>query len=265
VSAPVRYGVLGVGALAAAVVRGLCLADAPPVLLSPRNAATAAGLAAAHPTVTVAGSNQEVLDGSDVVLVCLRQRDAADALAALRWRPDHAVVSPMPGFTVPELADLCAPATEVARAIAMPALATRSATTVVHPPTPSAVALFDGLGGTIRVEDVAVYEALYTASATVAPYFAYLSTLADWLVDRGADRSAAQRHLSSIFAGVLPPLAEYADPDFAELAAEYATPGGVNEQVTTLLRERGVYGDVREVLDEVHGRLTGREDADAAG
>jgi pyrroline-5-carboxylate reductase len=129
---------------------------------------------------------------------------------------------------------------------------------VTHPPTPRAVALFDRLGGTIGVDTAAAYEALYTASATVAPYFAYLATLADWLVDQGADRGAAQRHLSSIFAGVLPPLAELPEPEFDELAAEFATPGGVNELVTGLLRERGAYADVRAVLDEVHARLTGR-------
>lgn len=42
-----EYGVLGVGAIGAAIVTGLCedVDDAPKVLLSPRNAEVAAGLA----------------------------------------------------------------------------------------------------------------------------------------------------------------------------------------------------------------------------
>ena len=60
------YGVLGVGALASAIVTGLCdgVEDPPDVLLSPRNSATASGLAARFPTVTVAADNQGVVDGS---------------------------------------------------------------------------------------------------------------------------------------------------------------------------------------------------------
>jgi len=61
-----RYGVLGVGALATAIVTGLCegVAEPPAVVLSPRNARAAAALAARHATVAVATDNQAVLDGA---------------------------------------------------------------------------------------------------------------------------------------------------------------------------------------------------------
>lgn len=249
------YGFLGIGSLATALVSGLCLDDPPPVLLSPRGAAAAAALAARFPTVTVAASNQEVLDGSDVVLACLRQRDA-DVLGELTWRADQTLISPMPGLSVEALERLCAPVGAVARAISMPALATRSAATVVHPPVPAAVMLFDRLGGTIPVDSASAYDALYTASATVAPFFAYLATLSDWLVAQGTTAAVANAHLASIFDGVLTSMQAVAEPDFDELAAEYSTPGGVNEQITTLMRGAGVFDEVREAVDTVHRRLT---------
>jgi len=54
------YGVLGVGAIGAAIVTGLCenVDEAPEVLLSPRNAGIAAGLAQRFATVDVAAGNQ---------------------------------------------------------------------------------------------------------------------------------------------------------------------------------------------------------------
>jgi pyrroline-5-carboxylate reductase len=72
------YGIIGVGAIAAAIVTGLCESgsDAPSIVLSPRNADRAADLAARFPTVRVARSNQEVIDGSAVVLLCIRPQDA---------------------------------------------------------------------------------------------------------------------------------------------------------------------------------------------
>ena len=47
-AASTTYGVLGVGALASAIVTGLCdgVANPPAIVLSPRNADTAANLAA---------------------------------------------------------------------------------------------------------------------------------------------------------------------------------------------------------------------------
>ena len=76
VPAVTSYGVIGVGAIAAAIVTGLCedVEDAPEVLLSPRNAEIAAGLAHRFPTVEVAADNQAVVDGASVVIVCVVRR-----------------------------------------------------------------------------------------------------------------------------------------------------------------------------------------------
>ena len=91
------YGVLGVGSIARAIVIGLCdgVPDPPRIVLSPRGAAVSAELAGRYPTVTVATDNQAVVDGSDVVLVCLRRADAG-LLGDLTWRPEQVVVSAVP-------------------------------------------------------------------------------------------------------------------------------------------------------------------------
>lgn len=252
------YGVLGVGSIATAIVTGLCqgVTDPPAVLLSPRNADAAAGLAARFASVSVASDNQSVVDGSAVVLLCLRAQDAG-LLAELDWRPDHVVVSVMPGADITRLSQLVAPASSVARAIAMPAVATRSTTTAVHPPLPAVVALFDLLGGAVPVEDESAFTALYTASATVAPLYAYLATLVDWLVAQGVDPAVASRQLASIFAGALPDPDTAASVGFDELVKEIATPGGVNEQIATLMRQAGVFDAMRRAVDTVHRRLGG--------
>ena len=127
------YGILGVGAIATAIVRGPCegVAEAPSVVLSPRNAERAAGLAAGLRSVRVASGNQAVVDASDVVIICLLPVDAADALAELDFRADQAVVSAVAGLPVVQLAELVAPATDVARSIPLPAVATRDSITPV--------------------------------------------------------------------------------------------------------------------------------------
>src|SRR3954454_20605779 len=155
------YGVLGVGAIASAIVTGLCegVEDPPTVVLSPRNAEAAAGLATRFPTVTVAGDNQSVVDGSTTTVVCLG-RAHADLLGELTWPPEQVVVSAVAGLPLTRLNELVSPALQVARAVPMPAVATRSSATPVHPPLAPVVALFDRLGGSVPIEDGDQFEAI---------------------------------------------------------------------------------------------------------
>ena len=99
------YGVLGVGAIGAAIVTGLCenVDDAPQVLLSPRNAEIATGLAERFATVDVAADNQAVVDGAAVVIVCVRPQVAQTVLAELRFPADRVVISAMAGVSIAAL------------------------------------------------------------------------------------------------------------------------------------------------------------------
>jgi len=252
------YGVLGVGSLASAIVTGLCegVADPPAIVLSPRSTETSAALAARFESVEVAVDNQAVLDASDLVVVCLR-RAHADALGELTWRPEHVVVSSIAGVPMGRLVELVAPAGPVARAVPMPAVATRASRTPVHPPLEPVIGLFDLLGGTMPIDDPDEFEAIFTAMGTVAPFFEYLRILSDFLVDRGLRPSDAQQIVAGTFTGLLESLRAQDSPDFAELVKEHAPPGGGNDQLTTLMREAGVFDAMTRAVDEVHERLAG--------
>ena len=60
-------------------------------------------------------------------------------------------------------------------------MATRESVTPVYPATPAALGLYDPLGGGLEIADELAYESVAAASATVAAYFRYLGTIADWL------------------------------------------------------------------------------------
>ena len=249
------YGVLGVGAIAKAIVTGLCadVADPPTIVLSPRGTATSAELAARFATTRVASGNQAVLDAADVVLVCLPVA-RADLLGELTWRPEHVVVSATAALGMPRLLELVAPATTACRCVPMPPVADRAGLTAVHPPLEQARAVFDRLGGTLEVDDVAAYESLSATSATLAGFFEYLATQSRWLEHRGIAADDARRYVAATYAGAIGQLR--GDEGFAELAGEYATPGGVNEQVARELRDAGAFEALRRALEGAHGRLS---------
>ena len=66
-------GFIGTGHIASAVIKGLLKDKERPfnIVVSPRNKDIALALSQQFSTVTVAGSNQEVLDRSDVVFIAV--------------------------------------------------------------------------------------------------------------------------------------------------------------------------------------------------
>lgn len=252
------YGVLGVGAIGAAIVTGLCenVEDAPPVLLSPRNAGIAAGLARRFATVDVAADNQAVVDRATVVIVCVRPQVAQAVLAELRFPADRVVISAMAGVPVNAIQRLVAPATDVARVIPLPSVARREGITPVHPPNAAATALFDRLGETVEVADVEAFEAFSASTATIAAHFAYLNAIAGWLEAQGIPAPAATRYIASMYAGLAE--ATLSGERFDRLARDHTTAGGINEQFLNGLAQDGTFVAVSLGLQRILDRLNAR-------
>lgn len=202
----------------------------------------------------MAADNQQVVDDSDVVVVCLLPNHAAEELAGLQFRANHAVVSAIAGFPVARLAGLVAPATDIARSIPLTAVATRGSVTPVHPATLAATALYNRLGGSMEIADELAYESVSAASATVAAYFRYLGTIADWLSGRGIPAAAARRYVADTFAALSGEL-DSPGADFAALAQAHTTPGGLNEQFARDLDAAGTYDAVQAGLDALLARI----------
>jgi pyrroline-5-carboxylate reductase len=255
----VTYGVIGVGAIAAAIVTGLCehAQDAPAIVLSPRNASRAADLAARFPTVRIARTNQGVIEQSSVLLLCLRPQDARSVLPGLTFTRQQPIVSMMAGISVAGLRELVAPAQDVARAIPLPSVAAREGATPIFPPTDAARALFDRLGASIEIPNETAFEATSASTATIAAHFAYLNAICRWLVAQGVSQAAATRQVAATFAGLAAQLRGN-ESDFAELARDHATPGGINEQFLAVLEQARVYEAVETGLNRVLDRLAKR-------
>jgi pyrroline-5-carboxylate reductase len=251
-------GIVGVGAIAEAIVVGLCEPPAAPpsIVLSPRNPARAGALADRFPSVRVAADNQAAVSDAELVLVCVRPQDAAAALSGLTFPPDTAVISVMAGVSLEEVGRLVAPAPVLARAVPLPAVARRRGLTAVFPGHPRALDLFDPLGGTVVAQDESGLDALSAATATIAAHLAQLVTIRDWVAGRGVAEADATRFVAEVFAGVAEPL-RAPGLDLAAMADEFATPGGLNEQFLAALRGAGVPEVVRRGLDEVAARLVG--------
>jgi pyrroline-5-carboxylate reductase len=252
-----RLGFVGTGAITTAIVTGLNASDGSgeTILVSPRNAETAAALATKFANVTVAASNQAVLDGSDVVIIAIRPQVADDILPTLNFRPDHYVISLMAIIPLEQVAALVAPAAKVVRAIPLPMVANRRGPTPIYPADPLAAALFNRLGSAIAAESAEQFSAFSAATATMAPFFGFAGEIAGWMARHGIPAQDAYRYVAQIFLGLSDIAVRERVHDFTDLAGEFATRGGINEQAARHLRDSGALAEVSAALDAVLQRL----------
>ncbi len=110
-----HVGFLGTGHIAAPMARALATRRHS-VIVSSRNESVSAALASEHDSISVA-DNQEVLDHSEVVILSLRAQVAQEVLPRLAFRSDQTLISVMAGVTLAELAELCAPASQISLTI----------------------------------------------------------------------------------------------------------------------------------------------------
>lgn len=253
-----KIGFVGIGAIAEALIEGLCLRGEQrgTFLLSPRNATIAGRLADRYPFVTVAGDNQAVVDGSDIVFLAVRPQIAEDVLSDLAFRADQRVVSLIATFPVARLAPLVAPATRIARAVPLPPVARREGALTLYPPTPEVAALLDGLGQLVQLDREADIDACLAVTALMGSYFGMLGGITGWLSQQGLPEDQARPYVAAIFAAL--GNAAAAGEGFDQLVTDHSTPGGLNEQAWRELRGAGWAGLMDETLDLIHARIGGR-------
>ena len=251
-----RLGFVGTGAITSAIVTGLNAAGSgDTILVSPRNADTAATLAAKFPSVTVAASNQAVLDGSDVVMLAVRPQVATEVLSELTFRADHHVISLMAITPLDQVQSMVAPARTVTRAVPLPLVAARCGPTPIFPPDRVAASIFNRIGTAIEATSADQFSAFSAATATMAPYFTFAEEIAAWLTRHGVPAADARRYVGTVFQGLGNIAATTQEHSLAALAAEFATRGGINEQVVAHMKERGGFDALAEGLDAVLQRM----------
>jgi len=255
----VKLGFVGTGAITSAIVTGLSSGDGEhgSILLSPRNPGIAADLANRFPNVSVASSNQDVLDSSEMILLAIRPQIALEVISDLRFRPEHRVISVVAGFSFRRVSHLVRPALRVTRAVPLPSVAHRRGPTAIYPPDPIVGGLFSTLGAAIEVEREDEFNALCTATATAASYFAFADTVVSWLVGQGVPPAKARDYIGRIFSELGNTAIDAPERSFKAFASDHATLGGINEQVLAHLVDHGVFEALSAALDAVMRRISG--------
>jgi pyrroline-5-carboxylate reductase len=249
------YGFVGTGELTAAIVTGLATQGGEAIFLSPRGREIGRELAERFPTVRVCASNQEVVDSVPVVVLAVRPQVAQEVLQELAFR-DQVVVSAMAGVSLAQLREWAPGAARYVRSIPLPAAANHQSLTPMYPDDPAARDLFERVGQVVVPADEPTLDVFSAATATAAAHLDYVATIAGWLSTNGVAAADATAYMAHLFAQLGQSL-DQPNLSLTELTAAHMTPGGINQQFMTGLRQDGVPDAVRTGLDRVLARLRG--------
>ena len=257
---PQKIGFIGTGTITDAMVRGLLAKPAAvsAIMVSSRNAGIAGKLAADFQTVTVADDNQAIVDGCDTVVLAVRPQIAEEVVRPLHFRPGQTVISVIAATDRATLFDWIDAEVRLTQAVPLPFVAGRKGATAIFPPDPETAAIFNVLGNAVECDTKEEYDLLAAASALMATYFGVMQRATDWLTHKGLPPEKARAYLAPVFAE-LSQAALAAGPDvpFSDLSREFATKGGLNEQVWTDFERNGGSAALAQALDGVLARIHG--------
>ncbi|NIF27129.1 pyrroline-5-carboxylate reductase [Pantoea sp. Tr-811] len=184
-------GILGVGELSEKVVIGLrCSGFDGPILLSPRNAQRAALLAHEH-GCQVLGSNQAVIDRSELVILGVRPHSLGELANEVRLRPGQRLVSLAAGVSLAQLA-AAFPGALCIRAMLSYAAQYNQSTVVVCPPDALTTQRLGPLGKLVVLQSEPEFELATVAACMNGWFYFLLHDLQQWLMDKGLPAAEAR-------------------------------------------------------------------------
>ncbi len=244
-----RVGFIGTGEIASLMVQGLA-GQGHEIVVSDRNPQVAARLKATVPGLRVA-PNAEVVEGADIVILCLLARVADEALTGLPFRAGQSVISVMVDVGLAKLQKLCAPATDIAITIPLPPIAVGGCPLPVYPASRALEQLFGAKNRVFPVRDEVALNAHFGATALCSPFLEQVLTTAAWLTEFTADADQSQAYVRDVLRGYLPE-----DGEKGHLGAalqSLSTEGGLNATLRAAMTVANT--ELRAGLDGFRGRL----------
>lgn len=252
------YGFIGTGTITEAIIVGMMhsrLATAD-VVVSPRSDAVARSLAQRFPNVTVAESNQAVVDAADIVILAVRPQVAEEVLTALAIPRHKKLISLIAATKHARLAQWTGhEADAIVRAIPLPFVAAGEGVTPILPADATAQDLFDAMGKAVVCATQDEFDLFAVSTALMGTYFGMLERVAGWLAAKGLTRDQARDALVPMFGSLARMAAAAPQLSFQQLREGHSTRGGLNEQVFADFEAKGGSEALLAALDRVLTRV----------
>ena len=247
-----RIGLIGTGHIGGPIARFLA-AKGHEILVTERSSKVSSRLVKENGVKI--GSPQAVLDGSEIVFLCLRPQAADAILRPLEFRPDHQIVSVMAGVSQDRLARVCHPARDFTQFVPLGFLEKGGFPTAAFGNPRMLAALFEPENPVIALKDEGELNAHMAACSSVPGILDLLATVSGWLAEQTGNGEKAEFYTSQLLAGFLATMDKTGEGQLAAARDELATEGTYSLNMTTILRNKGAHDALREALTENKTRM----------
>lgn len=245
-------GILGTGHLAEFLIRGAAAKGYRFLIAPSRRAETLAQ----RRGVTLAASNQQVVDQADHILACLPAREGLSILQSLTFRQGQSVLSAMAGTRHAPLAAAVAPAAALCTMMPGHANAYGAGPCLLYPADSTWAQFLQSLGPVHPFADEAAFVTATAFGALSGASFFLMDAMVQWFAANGLPEADARRLVAETLTGnATVVLNETAT--LAEITPGIATPGGITEALVKSLTADDALTAWHRALDIVLSRVRG--------
>ena len=144
---------------------------------------------------------------------------------------------------------------KIFRAIPLPPISLMKGPIPIYPPNKKIRIFFDKIGDSIEIKNEDLSLNFWAISSLMAPYYKLLDSSSKWLQNRGLEKKASQKYITSLFSSLSDFANLYAKKDLNLLVKSSQTPKGLNEQTLKFLKKSGFYKNLNNSLNLILKRL----------
>ena len=252
-----KLGFIGTGTITSAVITGICTSKISfqKILVSPRNKNIAQKLKKRFRKVSIAKTNQEIVDKCNWIFLAVTPKVGKKIIPKLNFKSNQKIISFISTIDLAHLKKFIRKKVKIVRAIPLPPISIGKGPVPICPPDKQVKSFFDKIGTTIEIKSEKLSNNFWSMSGMMAPFYEMLKVQSDWLVTKGVKRDQAQKYITSLFVALSEDSVINSNKNLKYLVNESQTPGGLNEQGVKELRKSGYYRSLKKSLNSILKRL----------
>ena len=252
-----KLGFIGTGKIASSVILGVCRSKIKfrQIIVSPRNKRVANNLKKKFKKVSIAKSNQDVINKSNWIFLSVTPKVGDKIIKDLKFKSNQTIISFISTINLSELKKMIKVKSKIVRAIPLPPISIKKGPVPICPPNRQVKSFFDKIGSTIEIKNEKLSINFWSTSGMMASYYEMLRVMSNWLVKKGIKKQDAQKYITSLFLALSEDAVVNSNKDLKYLVKESQTPKGLNQQGLNTMSKKGVYKSVVNTLNSIHKRL----------
>jgi len=252
-----KLGFIGTGKIASSVILGVCKSKIKfrQIIVSPRNKRIANNLKKKFKKVSIAKSNQDVINKSNWIFLSVTPKVGDKIIKDLKFKSNQTIISFISTINLSELKKMIKVKSKIIRAIPLPPISIKKGPVPICPPNRQVKSFFDKIGSTIEIKNEKLSINFWSTSGMMASYYEMLRVMSNWLVKKGIKKQDAQKYITSLFLALSEDAVVNSNKDLKYLVKESQTSKGLNQQGLNTMSKKGVYKSFVNTLNSIHKRL----------